>query len=107
MSEELKANLKNTATWKRLLYMLIFVVIFNIAEIVLSVVVLFQVLASLFTGRRNERLLVFGDQLGVYILQIIRYLTYNSDDLPYPFGEWPAGEGGPGARLEHEAPDAD
>jgi hypothetical protein len=107
MSEELKANLKNTATWKRVLYMLVFVVIFHIAEIVLGIVVVFQVLASLLSGQRNQRLLVFGAQLGTYFVQIIRYLTYNSDDLPYPFAEWPAGEGGPKAHLEQDAPSTD
>ena len=57
MSDNLKAHLKERKTWLRGLYMLLFVIFFSVAEIVISVVVLFQFLLALFTGHTNERLL--------------------------------------------------
>lgn len=91
MSNELKAHLKERKTWLRGLYMLLFAIFYSVAEIVVTVVVLFQFLLALFTGRTNERLLKLGQSLGTYIYQILQFLTFNSDYQPYPFGAWPKG----------------
>ena len=91
MSGELKAHLKERKTWLRGLYMLLFAIFYSVAEIVITVVVLFQFLLALFTGRTNERLLKLGQSLGTYIYQILQFLTFNSDYQPYPFGAWPKG----------------
>ena len=40
MDETRKKNLTNTTTWMRLVYMILFAVAFNVAEIVLGVVVI-------------------------------------------------------------------
>ena len=89
MSSEIKQHLKAQATWMRGLYILIFSIIYSVAEVVLAAVVFFQFLTTLFTGNKNERLLEFGDNLSTFIYQILKYLTYNSDDKPFPFDEWP------------------
>ena len=94
MEEELKQNLRNRATWRRALYMLLFAVFYGVAEIVITVVVLFQLLTVLFTGDTNWRLLTLGQNLSTYVYQILLFLTFNSDERPYPFGDWP--DGAPG-----------
>ncbi len=91
MDETRKKNLTDTKTWMRLVYMILFVVAFNVAEIVLGAVVLAQFLFQLFTGRPNERLRTLGQGLGAYIYEIIVFLSYHSDDKPFPFGHWPEG----------------
>lgn len=91
---DVKAHLKDTNAWLRLLYMLLFGIIYSVAEVVLLAVVVFQFLFVLFGGSRNERLLSLGGQLSTFIYQLLRYLTYNSDIRPYPFGDWPAAEEG-------------
>ena len=91
MSDNLKAHLKERKTWLRGLYMLLFVIFYSVAEIVISVVVLFQFLLALFTGNTNERLLKLGQSLGTYVYQILQFLTFNSDYHPFPFGAWPKG----------------
>jgi hypothetical protein len=45
----------------------------------------------LFTGDTNERLLTLGQNLSTYVYQITLFLTFNSDEHPYPFGDWPDG----------------
>ena len=92
MSDEIKENLKQQSTWLRGLYMLMFALFYSIAEIVLFVVIFFQFLLMLFTGKTNPRLLKLGQALATYIYQIIQYLTFNSDYQSYPFGAWPNGE---------------
>jgi hypothetical protein len=60
-----------------------------VAEMVLAVVVVLQVIMNLFTGESNNQLLTFGKQLSRYIYTVMLYLTYNSNDLPFPFSPWP------------------
>ncbi len=91
MNDDLKAHLADAATWQRLLYMAFFVLVFNVAEVVIAAVVVFQAVVVLFTGQRNERALALGAQLGMYAYQILQFLTFNSDDPPFPFAEWPSG----------------
>lgn len=91
MSNELKAHLKERRTWLRGLYMLLFAIFYTVAEIVITVVVIFQFLLALFTGSTNERLLKLGQSLSTYVYQIIQFLTFNTDYHPYPFGAWPKG----------------
>lgn len=90
MDHELKENLKQRKTWLRGLYMLLFAIFYSVAEIVILVVVVFQFLLALFTARTNARLVLFGKSLSTYVYQVMLYLTFNSEDKPFPFGEWPA-----------------
>jgi hypothetical protein len=91
MRDEIKLNMRNRTTWWRALYMFLFTVIYGVAEFVIAVVVLFQLFSLLFTGATNERLLMLGQNLSTYVYQIMLFLTFNSDDKPYPFGDWPNG----------------
>lgn len=92
MNDDIKAHLTDGATWLRLLYMAFFVLVFNVVEVVLAAVVVFQAVLSLFTGVRNERALTLGAQLSMYAYQILQFLTFNSDEPPFPFADWPSGQ---------------
>lgn len=92
MDSELKENLKNQSTWKRALYMLVYLVCYTLAEIVTFAVVVFQFLLKLVTAQTNDRLHKLGQSLSFYIYQILQYLNFNSDYQPYPFGAWPKRE---------------
>lgn len=75
--------------WFRGLYMLLFLVIYNVVEALVVLVAVFQFGHTLFTGGTNQRLVGFGRHLSGYIFEIMRYLTYVSDERPYPFNPWP------------------
>jgi hypothetical protein len=83
-------NLANGQTWKRGLFMLLFLLIYGVAEILVTAVVVLQFFFVLFTGEQNARLREFGASLSTFVYQIMRYWTYNSEEKPYPFGEWPS-----------------
>lgn len=89
MKPELKQRLTASNTWIRGLYIVIFTVIFSITEVLLAAVVVFQFLATLFTGETNARLRAFGSSLAAFIYQIVTFVTFNSDAKPFPFGPWP------------------
>ena len=88
---DVRDNIKSHSTWKRFLYMLVFIFIFNLAEIIVYVVMSINFLIFLFTGEKNSKLSSFGHSLGKYISQVINYLSLHSDEKPYPFEmEWPS-----------------
>ncbi len=85
----MKEYLVNFQTWFRGFFMLVFLAIYIVLRWVIFAVIIFQFGSTLLTGQLNERLLSFSDSLSVYAFQIIRYLSYNSDDKPFPFRSWP------------------
>ena len=91
MNQQLKANLTSSSTWQRGLFMLLFAVLWGLAEIVLTAVAIFQFGSRLLTGSVNRRLLNFAQGLATYIYQIALYVTFRSDERPYPFEVWPKG----------------
>lgn len=102
--DAIKEHVKNTSVWTRLLFMTLFAVLYWVAEVVLVVVVLFQFLAVLFTGKKNDQVLAFGAQLSSYAYQIFRYLTFNSEDKPFPLGNWPTDKALTEQSEEHPKP---
>lgn len=88
---EVERNLKSRSTWLRLLFMIVLAFIYGISRVVVGAVVVLQFLVVLFTGETNERLQVFGKSLSTYTYQLLLYLTYNSEERPFPFDlDWPA-----------------
>ena len=106
MDNEWKSNIRRGSTWLRGLFMLLFAVIYSVAEIVLLAVVVFQFLYTLFTGVNNRNALDFGRSLSMFIYQVFSYLTYNSEQKPFPFGSWPKADAIKPAFLD-EAPAAE
>ena len=88
MNDNMKENLKDNSTWMRVLYMAIFVIIFNIVEILIAALVIFQVLVLLFTADKNRRLLRLGSSLSLYAYKILQFLTFNTEEKPFPFADW-------------------
>jgi len=91
-NEELKQNLTSTNQWLRLIYMVLFAVLLEIAGFVMLAVVIAQFLFAIFTGSANDNLRRLGDQIASYIYQTLQFLIYNSEEKPFPFSEWPESE---------------
>ena len=89
----LEENLKSGATWSRFLFMVISGILISVAGMVGTVVVTFGFFWVLFTGEVNQQVRQVGQSLASYIYEIIRYLTFNTDDRPFPMGgNWPTGD---------------
>jgi len=91
MKDEIKQNIKERKTWLRGLYMLLFLIFYSVAKVIIFAVIAFQFVLTLLTGKTNERLIKLGQSLSTYLYQILIFLTFNSNDHPYPFGAWPSG----------------
>ena len=88
MNNDLEENISNTNTWMRGFYMLLFGFIYWITKFVLAGVVVINFGFSVVSGRPNESLTDFGQQLSNYVYNILRFLTFNSEHKPFPFADW-------------------
>ncbi|GFM81489.1 hypothetical protein PSCICO_53400 [Pseudomonas cichorii] len=80
---------KNESILLRILWMLLFAIVWQVAEIVLAGVVLVQLGYRLIYGAPSGSLMNFGDSLSQFLAQIGRYGTFHSDQKPWPFADWP------------------
>jgi len=69
--------------------MLLFVFAYSAAEVVMGIVVLIQLIITLVKGSTNDRLKVFGKQVALYIYDVMLFLTFNTEEMPFPFTAWP------------------
>ena len=76
-------------TWFRLLFLLLFVVIYGVAEVVLGAIVIIQFGFKLITHETNQKLLDFTTGLNKYFYEILQFMTFNSSEKPFPFSDWP------------------
>lgn len=73
----------------RILYVVLFYVIYSFTELLLLGITIIQTALNLFTGEPSNTLREFGASLGQYVKEIAAFLSYSSDTKPYPFSSWP------------------
>lgn len=88
-------NLKSAIFWKRLLFMMLFAVAYTLTKFAVCATIIFLIFYNLLTGGSNERAVTFGRQASAYIYHLLLYLTYNTEERPFPFADWPKPENMP------------
>lgn len=88
-NEDLKSNLLSAEHWMRLVFMILFAFVLYVAGFVMTFLVIVQFIFALVTGKANANLRQLGDSLSQFIYAVLRFLTYNTDDKPFPFAPWP------------------
>ena len=87
-ANEAVVDRKDTAI--RILITLLFFLIIRVIEIALAVVIVFELAYSLITGEDpGVRVKKFANNAISYLYRILRYLTYNEPDPPFPFADFP------------------
>ena len=76
--------------WMRGLFMLVLGIAFQVCVTLLCVVTIIQFGIALLSDTPNPRLASFGHSMGRYLGQIVSFLTFATEDMPFPFSEWPA-----------------
>jgi len=74
--------------WLRGLFMLVFAVLFRLAEIVLFVIALVQFFWMVFAKERNTALAEFGESLGRWLARVAAFQSGASEDKPFPWRKW-------------------
>ncbi len=87
--ESLKKNVKDKDTWLRFVYLALFSVCFYLSVMLLFAASIFQFLAKLFGGAPFAGVASFGTSLALYQAEVTRFLTFASDEKPFPFAPFP------------------
>lgn len=75
--------------WARGLFSLAFIVMFAVAETLLTVLAVVQFLWLMLYRAPNAQLRGFGASLGAWMAQVARFQSAQTEDKPFPWGEWP------------------
>jgi hypothetical protein len=74
---------------KRALFMLLFAIAFGIGQMVLNALTVVQFFWLLFTHERNDQIARFGASLATWFAEIARFQTCATDQMPFPWRQWP------------------
>ncbi len=92
MNEEVDTSKIKRQIWVRGFFMLLMVLLFQVSATVMFAVSIVQFVIMLLNQIPNQRLVSFGRSLGRYIQQIINFLAFATEDVPFPFSDWPSGD---------------
>ena len=73
----------------RLLYTILFLIVFEILKIIIQLSVIFQYIYLLIAKTYNNPIRNFTNNVSVYAYKVLRYVTLNENDKPYPFKDFP------------------
>lgn len=85
--DQILNNLSNQSSWVRLLYMLIYGVMLHLAGMAMWILCTVQFLCTLIFGKDNDSLRRLSASLIDFIQRALQFVSYNSDDKPFPFAE--------------------
>jgi uncharacterized protein DUF4389 len=77
--------------WLRGLVMIFMAVAFHISTTLLALVAIAQFVLALVSDTPNARLIAFGQSLGLYLSQIGDFVSFGTEEVPFPFNAWPQG----------------
>lgn len=87
--KDIWANIK--MVWQRVLFALLYLMVAGlILDFLFGLLVVLQCGFMLITGRKNDNLAQFTAVVLRYYLQVLNYLAFRSDELPFPFSNFPS-----------------
>ncbi len=83
---------KNPEIFSRIFYTILFAFIGWVSLWVFTFVVLIQFGFLLITGQVNKNLKGFNQEVGLFLYDMIKYLSFQTNQKPFPFRDWPYSE---------------
>ncbi|MBO66950.1 MAG: glucose-1-phosphate thymidylyltransferase [Acidiferrobacteraceae bacterium] len=94
MNELMEPRFGRADHWLRLVFALLyFGLIFYLVRILVGLVLVAQFILAAALGEPNDRLLRFTEDLHSFSYHALRFITWNTDDRPFPFSDWPSPQG--------------
>ncbi len=87
-STEIQRDEKKSSIKSRLVSMLVLAISFSVAESVLIALVVGQILFALFAKEQNDSLKKMAKQVINYMYETLSFLTFNSEERPFPYKGW-------------------
>lgn len=94
MNEQTNDTQTNTgprSLWMRALFMLLMMLAYQVSVTLLFILAVIQFLIVVLNDAPNARLMDFGRSIGTYLKQVVQFLTFATEEAPFPFSDWPAG----------------
>lgn len=88
MNDATQETVEKDDPWKKLLYIALFLVINSVLKGIVLVTAAVQFIHVVVKHDTNPFIADFSQGLSNYSYDIVRYVTYLSDDKPFPFSEW-------------------
>jgi hypothetical protein len=89
MNDESPETVSRKQVAIRLLYTLLYVAIFEVVKTIVLLITLFEYFFLLVTLRHNEPARTFANKVATYGYRLMRYVTLNENQRPFPFSEFP------------------
>ena len=77
--------------WLRGLLMILMAIAFQISATLLALAAVVQLVLALLNEAPNAHLTALGQGLGAYLGQIADFVTFRTEEAPFPFNAWPSG----------------
>ena len=87
--DEVETNERERPGLSRALYTILYLIIIRLISMVLFVIAITQYIYSWLSGEPNEKILYFTESLAGYSKQLVSYVGFNTDEKPWPIGDWP------------------
>jgi hypothetical protein len=88
MDTSTKERFTSKDLWLRLLLMLGFGIISYVVACLVWLIAVIQIMLAFIMGKPNQNLLNLGEGLSKYMYSLFRFLTYNTEEKPFPFTSW-------------------
>ena len=75
--------------WARLIPMIVLLICFGLAEAALYIIAIIQFIWVAVNEEPNEQLVEFGAALAEWVAQDTKYLSYATEEKPFPWAKWP------------------
>ncbi len=79
---------RGSGVWMRGLHMVLFALLFGLAETLLLALAFIQFCWMLFTHGRNGAIAEFGASLGNWLHHVAEFQSGATDDKPFPWRRW-------------------
>lgn len=76
--------------WLRGVLMILMAIAFHICGTLLALGAIIQFVLALMSKTPNARLIAFGQSLGLYLSQIADFVSFGTEEVPFPFNAWPS-----------------
>lgn len=86
--EEFETNGREKGV-SRALYTILYLIIGRLISMALFVIAITQFIYIWVSGEPNDKILHFSERLAEYSKQLVVYVSFNTDEKPWPVGDWP------------------
>ena len=87
---DIPAATDKRSIWLRGLLMILMAIAFRISGMLLGIAAIVQFVLALLSDGANARLIAFGQSLGRCLGQIASFVSFATEEAPFPFSAWPS-----------------